>query len=123
MGEKCFFEYLEGMMTCTHYVDCPPNAAYPLIGYNAQTNDVQTWAAMGFAPAIPPPLNWNVGLPAGFAIKHSTVSQDDADAAAYAAALFNAQATWTPPSEAPAIVPGDNDIEYMLATLDAPPLS
>jgi hypothetical protein len=90
-------------MNCNEYVNCPVNPNAPLLGYNAETSDVQEFSAMGFAPITPPPLNWSFGLISGFAIAQSTLSPEAAGQIAQAQAAGNAQATWTPTGGTPSL--------------------
>lgn len=90
-------------MNCNSYVNCPPSGIAPLIGYDADSGDTQTFSAMGFGPVTPPPLNWNFGLLSGFAIAQSVISQDSAAQLAEIQATKNAEATWTSPGVLPPI--------------------
>lgn len=91
-------------MNCATYTNCPLPALYPLLGYSAETPEVQTFTAMGYGPITPPPLNWQFGRATAFAIRSSTISQEDADQSAYDAAVDEAESTWTNPVGVPPLV-------------------
>lgn len=99
-------------MTCGNYIDCPESSTFPLLGYSAETTDMQMCVANGFGPVTGPPLNWSFSLVSGFSIRRSTVSPQAALIAATNAAIAQAEATWVSPDGVAPIEQGDSLDDY-----------
>lgn len=95
-------------MTCPIYNDCPQSPTAPLLNYSSETADVNTFVGLGFGPVLPPPLGWSYTKATAFATAQSATSQADANAAAYAQAVYFAQDTWVAPGGVLPIEWGEN---------------
>jgi len=111
---------------CPNYVACPPQPV--LIDYDSTTPDTFEFIGLGYGPSTPPPLNWTFDRPTAFAIVDSPLSQNDADTAAYNAAVSQAQSTWTPPGGVVPVlwenIPADDPAAFIgvIGGIDTPPL-
>jgi hypothetical protein len=88
-------------MNCQNYVACPQSPV--LLGFDSTVPDVPVFIGLGFGPITPPPLNWQFQRTTAFAIRTSTLSQQDADEQSVNAAIYDAQSGWVNPGGVPPI--------------------
>lgn len=82
-------------------VDCPNSDNAPFINNSSEAPDQFTFLgeAFGPGPGVVPPLGWAWGPLEAYSTCESTISQDDANACASAAALKGTKPFWVPPAD------------------------